>query len=86
MKVTHEIMPNGFLKIIQDGLSDDGKPFKNIEVFHKQMSVLPYGSSVSGAIIKPTEDGVIRHKSLSAMEQQTNMHPLTILIDKAICC
>jgi hypothetical protein len=73
MKVTHEIMPNGFLKIIQDGLSDDGKPFKNVEVFHKQMSVLPYGSSVSGAIIKPTEDGVIRHKSLSAMEEQTNM-------------
>jgi hypothetical protein len=73
MKLLYEIMPNGFLKIIQEGISEEGKPFKNIEVFHKQMSVLPYGSSVSGAVIKPTEDGVIRHKSLSAMEEQTNM-------------
>ncbi|RYY41272.1 MAG: DUF2452 domain-containing protein [Chitinophagaceae bacterium] len=37
------------------------------------MSVLPYSSSVSGALIKPTEEGVIRHKALTAMEEQTNM-------------
>ncbi|MBC7850391.1 MAG: DUF2452 domain-containing protein [Chitinophagaceae bacterium] len=37
------------------------------------MSVLPYSSSVSGAVIKPTEEGVIRHKALTAMEEQTNM-------------
>ncbi|NOT90413.1 MAG: DUF2452 domain-containing protein [Ferruginibacter sp.] len=37
------------------------------------MSVLPYASSASGALVKPTEDGIIRHKALSAMEEQTNM-------------
>jgi len=35
--------------------------------------VLPYSTSVSGAVIKPTEVGVIRHQALSAMEEQTNM-------------
>lgn len=71
--VLHEIMPNGFLKITQQEVSDTGNTSTNVEVFHKQMSVLPYGSSVSGAVIKPTEEGVIRHKSLTAMEEQTNM-------------
>ncbi|TCJ13818.1 DUF2452 domain-containing protein [Flaviaesturariibacter flavus] len=37
------------------------------------MSVLPYSASVSGAVVKPTEEGVIRHKALTAMEEQTNM-------------
>ncbi|RYY96075.1 MAG: DUF2452 domain-containing protein [Chitinophagaceae bacterium] len=37
------------------------------------MSVLPYSASVSGALVKPTEEGVIRHKALTAMEEQTNM-------------
>ncbi|MBC7902105.1 MAG: DUF2452 domain-containing protein [Gemmatimonadaceae bacterium] len=37
------------------------------------MSVLPYSTSVSGAVIKATEEGVIRHKALTAMEEQTNM-------------
>jgi hypothetical protein len=37
------------------------------------MSVLPYSSSVSGAVIRPTEEGVIRHKALTAMEEQNNM-------------
>ncbi|MCA6379893.1 MAG: DUF2452 domain-containing protein [Cytophagales bacterium] len=37
------------------------------------MSVLPYSSSVSGAVIKPNEAGVIRHHALTAMEEQTNM-------------
>jgi hypothetical protein len=37
------------------------------------MSVLPYAASVSGAVIKPTEEGVIKHKALVAMEEQTNM-------------
>lgn len=41
--------------------------------YHKQMSVLPYSASVSGAVIKPTEEGLIRHKALTAMEEQTNM-------------
>jgi hypothetical protein len=73
LKVFHEIMPNGFLKITQQEITDNVVTPTNVEVFHKQMSVLPYGSSVSGAVIKPTEEGVIRHKSLSAMEEQTNM-------------
>jgi len=37
------------------------------------MSVLPYSASVSGAVIRPTEEGVIKHKALTAMEEQTNM-------------
>ncbi|MBL0133823.1 MAG: DUF2452 domain-containing protein [Chitinophagaceae bacterium] len=37
------------------------------------MSVLPYSTSVSGAVIRPTEEGVIKHKALTAMEEQTNM-------------
>lgn len=73
LEVVHEIMPNGYLKIIQKGVKEDGHPFSNTEVYHKQMSVLPYSSSVSGAVIKPTEEGVIRHKALTAMEEQTNM-------------
>ncbi len=36
-------------------------------------STLPYAHTVGGAVIKPTRQGVIRSKSLSAMEQQTNM-------------
>ncbi|MDZ7847639.1 MAG: DUF2452 domain-containing protein [Owenweeksia sp.] len=34
---------------------------------------LPYAHTVGGAVIKPTKQGVIRSKSLSAMEQQTDM-------------
>jgi hypothetical protein len=34
---------------------------------------MPYSTSVSGAVIKATEEGVIRHKALTAMEEQTNM-------------
>ncbi|OLY94918.1 hypothetical protein BUE76_17310 [Cnuella takakiae] len=37
------------------------------------MSVLPYAASVSGAVIRPTKEGVIKHKALTAMEEQTNM-------------
>jgi hypothetical protein len=66
-------MPNGYLKLTQKGLKPDQTPYTNIEIYHKQMSVLPYSSSVSGAVIKPTEEGVIRHKALTAMEEQTNM-------------
>lgn len=36
-------------------------------------SLLPYAHTVGGAVIKPTKEGVIRSKSLSAMEQQTDM-------------
>jgi predicted transcriptional regulator len=73
LQVLHEIMPNGYLKVTQKGISAEQKSYTNIEFYHKQLSVLPYSASVSGAIIKPTEEGVIRHKALTAMEEQTNM-------------
>jgi hypothetical protein len=37
------------------------------------MSVLPYSASVAGALVRPNEEGVIKHKALTAMEEQTNM-------------
>lgn len=73
LHVLHEIMPNGYLKTTQQGLRPDGTSYTNIEIYHKQMSVLPYSSSVAGAVIKATEEGVIKHKALTAMEEQTNM-------------
>ncbi len=73
LHVVHEILPNGYLKITQQGFQSDGSPYTNVEIYHKQMSVLPYAASVAGALVKPTEEGVIRHKALTAMEEQTNM-------------
>jgi predicted transcriptional regulator len=73
LQVLHEIMPNGYLKITQQGSKEDGTHYTNMEMYHKQMRVLPYAASVSGAVIKPTEEGVIKHKALTAMEEQTNM-------------
>lgn len=71
--VSNELMPNGYLKIIQKGNRPDGIAYTNTEIYHKQLSVMPYSSSVSGAVIKANEEGVIRHKALTAMEEQTNM-------------
>jgi hypothetical protein len=73
LHVVHQILPNGYLKIIQQGFRPDGSPYTNAEIYHKQLSVLPYSASVAGALIKPTEEGVIRHKALTAMEEQTHM-------------
>lgn len=73
LQVKHEIMPNGYLKLTQEGADNAGKAFINIEIYHKQLSVLPYASSVAGVAIRPTKEGVIKHKALSAMEDQTNM-------------
>jgi hypothetical protein len=73
LHVVHEIMPNGYLKITQQGTRDDATAYTNTEIFHKQLSVLPYSASVSGALIKPNEEGMIKHKALTAMEEQTNM-------------
>ena len=72
LRVVHEITPKGLLKITQTHFIDK-KELTNTEHYHKQFSVLPYSASVSGAVIKPTEEGVIRHQALSAMEEQTNM-------------
>lgn len=73
LDITHEILPNGYLKITQKGNNKESVPFVNVEVYHKQMSVLPYASSVGSVAIRPTREGVIKHKALSAMEEQTNM-------------
>lgn len=73
LHVVHEIMPNGYLKITQQGTRPDQTPYINSEIYHKQLSVLPYSASVAGAVIKATEEGVIKHKALTAMEEQTNM-------------
>lgn len=73
LNVLHEIMPNGYLKVTQEGTNKSQVAFKNVEIYHKQLSVLPYASSVSGVVIRPTKEGVIKHKALSAMEDQTNM-------------
>jgi hypothetical protein len=73
LEVGYDIMPNGYLRITEKGFTEENNPYINTEYFHKQMSVLPYSSSVSGAVIRPTKEGVIRHKALTAMEEQTNM-------------
>jgi Protein of unknown function (DUF2452) len=71
--VTHEILSNGYLRITQEGFNKENLPFSNMEIYHKQMSVLPYASSVGSVAIRPTKEGVIKHKAFSAMEDQTNM-------------
>lgn len=73
LQVTHEILSNGFMKITQQGLAKDGSSFTNVEIYHKQLSVLPYASSAAGVAIRPTKQGSIKHKALAAMEEQTNM-------------
>jgi Protein of unknown function (DUF2452) len=73
LEVIHQLLPNGYLSVTQKGFTPEQKPYINTEIYHKQLSVMPYSTSVSGAVIKPTEEGVIRHKALNAMEEQTNM-------------
>ena len=73
LHVIHEIMPNGYLKITQQSKKPDGSGYTNTETYHKQLSVLPYSASVAGAVIKANEEGMIKHKALTAMEEQTNM-------------
>jgi hypothetical protein len=68
LHIVHEILPNGYLKIITEGSN-----YTNTEIYHKQLSVLPYSASVAGAVIRANEEGMIKHKALTAMEQQTNM-------------
>ncbi|MCX6205027.1 MAG: DUF2452 domain-containing protein [Bacteroidetes bacterium] len=73
LTVTHEILSNGYLRITHEGFNKESEAFTNTEIYHKQMSVLPYASSVESVAIRPTKEGVIKHKALSAMEDQTNM-------------
>jgi hypothetical protein len=73
LEVVKEIMPNGYMRITQKGIHPDKGAFTNVEVYHKHLSVLPYASSVGSVAIRPTKEGVIKHKALTAMEEQTNM-------------
>lgn len=73
LEIKNELLPNGYLKITQKGTTPEGSPYTNTEVYHRQLSVMPYSSSVSGAVVKANEEGIIRHKALTAMEEQTNM-------------
>ena len=73
LTITHEILQNGYLRITHEGFDANNQAFVNVEIYHKQMSVLPYASSVGSVAIKPTKEGVIKHKALTAMEEQTNM-------------
>ncbi len=73
LQVLHEITPNGYLRITQRFFEQGECRFTNVEYYHKQMSVLPYAATVAGAVIKPTEEGMIRHKAITSMEEQTNM-------------
>jgi len=73
LEVGHEITPKGYLRVVHHHYNELGEKFTNEEIYHKQLSVLPYSASVTGAVIKPNEAGVIRHQALSAMEEQTNM-------------
>ncbi len=73
LHVLHEILPNGYLKVTQQGTLPGGSSYTNTEIYHKQLSVLPYSASVAGAVIRHTEEGIIKHKALTAMEEQTNM-------------
>jgi predicted transcriptional regulator len=73
LQVKNELMPNGYMKVTQKGYTPDHRAYTNVEFYHKQMNVLPYSASVAGALIKPNEEGMIRHKALTAMEEQTNM-------------
>ncbi len=72
LKITKDILPNGYLKITQQ-IFGEAVTQTNVDVYHKQMSVLPYSNSVSGVAIRPTKAGVIKHKALTAMDEQTNM-------------
>ena len=51
LDVTHEILANGYLKITQKGTKPNGEPFTNTEIYHKQLSVMPYAASAAGVAI-----------------------------------
>ena len=73
ISIAHEILHNGYLKVTESKINEDGNTNEEISIYHKQLSVLPYAASVAGAVIKPTEAGMIKHKALSAMEEQTDL-------------
>ncbi len=73
ISIQHEILHNGYLKVTETTFGDGENDEIDISIYHKQLSVLPYAASVAGAVIKPTEVGMIKHKALTAMEEQTDL-------------
>jgi hypothetical protein len=72
LAVHHEITPKGWLLVSQHYYRGE-EIVVDTEIYHKQMSVLPYASSLGGVAIRKSEEGIIRHQALSAMEDQTVM-------------
>lgn len=72
LSVKHTILHNGWLQVEKSSHAD-GPIINCTDVYHKQLSILPYAASAGGVAIRPTKEGVIKHKALSAMEEQTNM-------------
>lgn len=68
-----DIQPNGYLKATHAAPDAKGVLQTFVQFYHKQLSVLPYAASVSGAVIRHTREGQIKHKALTAMEEQTQM-------------
>lgn len=73
LRIRHEITPKGLLQVTQIHRAVADSELINIEIYHKQFSVLPYASSVTSAVIRQNEAGLIRHQALEAMEEQTHM-------------
>ncbi len=74
--VTHirfEILPNGRLRVTENHAEPGPGLPPEVTEYQKQLNVLPYASSLGSVAIRPTEQGLIRHKALQAMEEQTNM-------------
>lgn len=72
LEVSHQILHNGWLKVTQQLQQNSGSS-SNTDIYYKQQSILPYAASASSVAIRPTKEGMIKHKALSAMEEQTNM-------------
>ena len=53
LEVVNELLPNGYLRITQKGTTPEGQSYTNVEIYHKQMSVMPYSAAVSGAVVGP---------------------------------
>ncbi len=74
LKVNHSLLPSGYLQLEHQGITPAGDAYMNTEIYHRQMSVLPFAASASGVVVRPNNEGIMRHKALLAMEEQTNMH------------
>jgi hypothetical protein len=70
----YEINNKGLLIVKQYGKTEKKEELKKMDVYHRQLSVLPYAHSVTGVAIVPNAQGTIKHKALRAMAEQTDMH------------